>query len=167
MMDAEPILAQIAELLERYGLEAILVGNAGAALQGAPVTTIDLDFFFRKTPTNIRKLKNFAGELNAVIFRPFYPMTSMFRLLRDSDNLQLDFMVEMDGVRSFEALRSRAKRVPFGSVTLSVASLADIIKSKKAAGREKDLAVLHVLERTLAEASNNPETALGTSEKGE
>jgi hypothetical protein len=35
-MDAAPELARIAASLERHGLEAILIGNAAAALQGAP-----------------------------------------------------------------------------------------------------------------------------------
>jgi hypothetical protein len=166
-MDAAPILARIAELLERHRLEAILVGNAGAAVQGAPVTTVDIDFFFRKTPVNIGKLKKIARELDAVIMRPFYPVLGIFRLSRDSDNLQVDFMAEMDGVRSFEGLRSRSTLVPFGAASLSVASLADIIKSKKAAGRPKDLAVLYVLEKALAEASHNQKNAARTPEEGE
>jgi hypothetical protein len=61
-MDAQPILVRIAELIERHKLEAILIGNAAAALQGATVTTIDIDFLFRRTPSNIRKLKAIADE---------------------------------------------------------------------------------------------------------
>jgi hypothetical protein len=34
-MDAYPLLARIAQLLERHGLEAVLIGNAAAALPGA------------------------------------------------------------------------------------------------------------------------------------
>jgi hypothetical protein len=64
-MDAYPLLARIAELLERHGLEAVLIGNAAAALQGAPVTTVDFDFLFRRTPANIRKLSAIARELQA------------------------------------------------------------------------------------------------------
>jgi hypothetical protein len=55
-MDVLPILARVAELLERQGLEAVLIGNAAAALQGAPVTTVDLDFMFRRTPAHVKKL---------------------------------------------------------------------------------------------------------------
>lgn len=42
-------------------LDAILVGNAAAALHGAPVTTLDFDFMFRNTPLNLKKLRKFAS----------------------------------------------------------------------------------------------------------
>ncbi|MGO9010175.1 MAG: hypothetical protein ACLQPN_08730 [Bryobacteraceae bacterium] len=152
-MDASPLLARVAELLDRHSLEAILVGNAAAALGGAPVTTIDFDFLFRKTPVNLRKLKAIAAELEAVILTPYYPVSGLYRMSRDSDGLQLDFMTAIAGIRSFGALRSRAGVVRFGSARLRVASLADIIKSKGAAGRPGDLAALPALEKTLAETS--------------
>jgi len=38
-MNAEPILTKIAQTFEDARLEVILVGNAAAALQGAPVDT--------------------------------------------------------------------------------------------------------------------------------
>jgi len=52
-MDAKPILVRVARALREQRLEAILIGNSGAAVQGAPVTTMDIDFFIRKTPANI------------------------------------------------------------------------------------------------------------------
>jgi hypothetical protein len=137
-MDAGPLLARIAQLLERHGLEAVMIGNAAAALQGAPVTTLDFDFLIRRTPANVRKLSAIAADL---------------RISRDDDGLQLDFMGEIHGVRSFEGLRKRAIQVPIGDRRILVAALADIIKSKKAAGRPRDIAVLPVLERVLEEAT--------------
>src|ERR1017187_4212377 len=125
-MDAAPLLARIAELLDRHGLVTVLIGNAAAALQGAPVTTIDLDFLFRKTPANLKKLTALAADLEAVILKPMYPVSGLLRVSRDSDALQLDFMTAIDGVRSFEGLRKRARVVRFGETTLYVASLADI-----------------------------------------
>jgi len=155
-MDASPILARIAELLERHGLEAVLVGNAAAALQGAPVTTVDFDFFFRRTPANLRKLREIATELEAVILKPYYPVSGLLRISRDEDGLQLDFMGEIDGIRSFEGLRKRAHHLSFGEAGLLVAALADIIKSKKAARRPRDKAVLPILEKAPAEAARDP-----------
>jgi hypothetical protein len=48
-------------------------------------------------------------------------------------------------------LRSRAASTRFGRHDLKVASLADIITSKKAANRPQDRAVLPILRRTLHE----------------
>ena len=69
-MTAEPILKLVAALLAKWRLEAVLIGNAAAALHGAPVTTLDLDFMFRKTPANLTKLRGFADDLGAIVLRP-------------------------------------------------------------------------------------------------
>ncbi len=136
-MDAAPLLSLVGRLLARHRLEAVVIGNAAAALQGSPVTTMDIDFMFRKTPTNLRKLKAIADELEATVLRPYYPASQMFRVVRDRDGLQLDFMAKVDGIRSFEALRSRATPVNFEGYTLLVASLRDVIPCKDAPDANK------------------------------
>jgi hypothetical protein len=150
-MNAAPALKEIARSLHQCGLEAVLIGNAAAALQGAPVTTLDFDFMFRKTPSNIKRLKQLARLLGGSILTPFYPASNLFRLVSDDRGLQLDFMPTIHGIKSFEGLRSRASRVYFGEFSLWVADLRDIVKSKRALGRPKDLAVLEILEQTLDE----------------
>src|SRR5687767_3738219 len=137
-MDAAPILGRVARLLEKHRLEAILIGNAAAALQGAPVTTVDLDFLFRKTAANVKKLQGFSKDIGAVIYQPHYPASQMYRIMRDHDSLQLDFMTMIDGISSFEGLRKRAKIIRIEDAEIRVAALSDIIESKKAAGRPQD-----------------------------
>ena len=149
-VNAASYLVEIGRALDSARLEAVLIGNAAAALQGAPVTTVDFDFLFRRTPVNLRKIKTFAGTLHAVIMRPYYPASDLYRVVRD-DGLQIDFMVTIHGIRSFEGVRDRASAVEIDGVTILVASLADIIRSKKAARRPRDLAVLEVLEKSLEE----------------
>jgi hypothetical protein len=166
-MDAYPLLARIAQLLDRHGLEAVLIGNAAAALQGAPVTTVDFDFLIRRTPANVRKLTAIAAELHAVLMKPHYPVSSLLRISRDEDGLQLDFMGEIDGIRSFEGLRKRALDVYVYDRRIRVAALPDIIKSKKAAGRPRDLAVLPILEKVLEEAARQQKSPSGSSQEGE
>lgn len=146
-MNAAPLLTLVSRVLATHRLDAVVIGNAAAALQGSPVTTLDIDFMFRKTPTNLRKLKAVADELDAMVLRPYYPASQLFPVVRDRDSLQLDFMAKVDGVRSFEALKSRAVPVTFGGHVLLVASLRDIIRSKERAGRPQDLAALAVLGR--------------------
>lgn len=150
-MNAEPLLNRIAKVFAEHRLEAVMVGNAAAALHGAPVTTLDIDFMFRKTPANIKKLKAVAHSMRAVILRPYYPASDLYRVVNDDQGLQLDFMVQLHGIRSFEGLRLRSTAVKFGEHSLKIAGLEDIIKSKRATGRDKDLAVLPILEKTLNE----------------
>jgi Nucleotidyl transferase of unknown function (DUF2204) len=150
-MNARPLLERIASALEEARLEAILVGNAAAALRGAPVTTVDFDFMFRMTPGNMVKLKSFARALDAMILRPYYPASDLFRVVNDDIGLQVDFLATIHGVRSFESLRTRAKVLAIGRASLLVADLEDILKSKRAANRPKDRAVLDVLKATLDE----------------
>jgi predicted nucleotidyltransferase len=147
-MDAQPELAMIAQALNEEGLEAILIGNMAAALHGAPVSTIDIDLYFRKTARNMQKLKRVAARLEAVILRPYYPVSALFRLQRERDGLQIDFMGHIDGVASYEGVRGRAERYTIAGQSLLAASLEDIIASKRAAAREKDLAVIGILEKT-------------------
>jgi|SRR5215472_1949254 predicted nucleotidyltransferase len=154
-MDAQPELALIAKVLNEQALEAILIGNMAAALYGAPVTTVDIDFFFRKTRRNLEKLKAVAKSLGATILRPYYPVSELFRLQRERDGLQLDFMGRIDGPKSYEAVRARATTFELGGNHVLVAALEDIIRSKRAAGRARDRAVLDILEETAYEREAN------------
>jgi hypothetical protein len=154
-VDGAPLLAEVGSAMARINLEAVLIGNAAAALQGAPVTTVDFDFMFRKTPRNLAKLKALARALGAMVLRPYYPAADLFRLVRDADGLQVDFMGTIHGVRSFAGLRDRASIVHVEGTPIRVASLADIVRSKRAAKRPRDLAVLDVLEKSLAKASKS------------
>lgn len=148
-MDARSLLENIACAFREARLEAVLIGNAAAALGGAPVTTDDFDFMFRPTRTNIQKMRLAARSLGANLSQPEYPISKFYRMMNEEEGLQVDMMGVVDGVKSFESLRSRAEEVSFGDGSLLVADLKDVIRSKRMAGREKDKAVLPILEKTL------------------
>ena len=158
-VDAKPVLVDVVRGMQSVKLEAVLIGNAAAALQGAPVTTVDFDFLFRKTTRNLAKLKGLARILRAVVLRPYYPASDLYRIVRDDDGLQVDFMTTIHGVRSFEGLRDRASSIEIDGVSLLVSTLPDIIRSKRAARRPRDLAVLDILEKTLEERSQQTSSA--------
>lgn len=65
-MNATPLLSRLLAACADERLETILIGNAAAALHGAPVTTLGFDFLFRDTPANLKKLKAVAKALGAV-----------------------------------------------------------------------------------------------------
>src|SRR5439155_27095796 len=65
-MNAEPLLRLVARVVAKRKLDVVMIGNAAAALQGSPVTTLDVDFMFRDTPLNLRKLRRIADDLDAL-----------------------------------------------------------------------------------------------------
>ena len=65
-MDAAPYLQQIARLFQELKLDAVMIGNAAAAIQGAPVTTVDIDFLFRRTPAKTIRF----GDEALLVARP-------------------------------------------------------------------------------------------------
>src|ERR1700678_1870779 len=56
-MNGAPHLLRIMHAMREAGLEAVLIGMAGAAMQGAPVTTDDFDFLVRYTPQTKKKIE--------------------------------------------------------------------------------------------------------------
>lgn len=75
--------------------------------------------------------------------------SSLFRVTDEDLTLQADCLGTIHGIRSFEGARKRASLVEVGGAPLLVLSLEDIIKSKTAANRDKDRAVLPTLKATL------------------
>ena len=120
-MNAAPLLNSVVAALADARLEAILIGNAAAAIHGAPVTTVDFDFLFRATPPNLAKLKRFASLLEAMILRPYYPISNLYRVVNDERGMQADFMPTIHGVKSFNSLRSRSAKLELGGRHLWVA----------------------------------------------
>jgi len=156
LVNATPLLARLLAAVHEKHLDVVLIGNAAAAMHGAPVTTLDFDFMFRDTPRNLQKLKAVAAALEALILRPFYPVSKLYRMVDDATGLQADFMPVIHGVRSFEGLRARSVAYVVAGIPVAVAALEDIIASKKAAGRDRDRAVLPVLEQTLRAMASPP-----------
>jgi len=144
-MDANGILSDLAEAFFHANLDAVMIGNAAAAIQGAPVTTMDIDFCIEDDETEIAKLNKVASELDANL-SDYYPF---FQIQSPEKEMFLDFLCRPVGV-SFKELFERSDSVTFdGIYHLRIARLEDVIAGKKAAGQKKDLAVIPLLEKTL------------------
>ena len=57
MSPDEAFVLRLLEALDSAGLEGLIVGMTGAALQGAPAMTQDVDLLIRDTPKNREKLR--------------------------------------------------------------------------------------------------------------
>jgi len=163
MADVLRELKRVAAAMSDAGLEGVLIGNAAAALHGAPVGTTDLDFFVRSGGLTRKKILAVAEKLSrkkilavseklgGVAIQPFAPVSYRYRI--EGTPFPIDMVLVAHGIHSFDGLRRRSTVLPLGSGgrAVYVAALQDVIKSKRASARPKDLAVLSILEETLNE----------------
>lgn len=145
----EAFLTTLAAELRNARIEAIVVGNMASILNGAPVLTQDVDLLVRNTPLNRKKLKRLAIAMGGVGPEPISGLAATERIYGALVPIDI-FYDQLIGGLKFASLRSRAHSEVVGHEMLTVASLADVIKSKTAAGRPKDKAVLPILHDVLA-----------------
>jgi hypothetical protein len=118
---------------------------------------LDIDFTPSSSPENLRRIADapreigarlrVAGTLDGVPFDPVSQLIAqmvMLNLTRRYGDFDLAF--HRSGTGGFEDLTKRATTVLIGDTEARVASLADVIRSKRAAARPKDLRVLPSLE---------------------
>jgi hypothetical protein len=152
-MNAESELIALSKLFTEFNLDAVMIGNAAAAINGSPVTTLDIDFIVPQNPQTYRAIALIAQKTQSVLQE--LKLTDdryMYQLLpKRPEGTQVDFLYELASKDRYEQIREHAQPVDFGGNVLYIASLEDIIRAKQAANRPKDLAVLPILELTLEE----------------
>lgn len=160
---AEPALdaARLLATLERSGVRFIVIGGLAAVLHGAPYQTVDCDITPDDSADNLARLSAALDELHARIWigeDSGLDFTHDARSLKDARmwNLiteygLLDISFEPAGTGGYADLIKRAVVVEVEATSFAVASLDDVIRSKQAAGRDKDERVLPLLRRMLAE----------------
>lgn len=136
---------RLAQLLAKHRVEYLIIGKAGAILQGFPDTTQDIDLFPKKSPANNRRIVAALKEMGVLMDRP---LEEAIRAGKDFIQIRggpvdVDLVFAPDGLDSFQESKRHAAVV---ARIFPVASVDDIIKSKKKAKRQKDLEVLPRLE---------------------
>jgi hypothetical protein len=127
--------------LHEQQIDFILIGAMAAIEQGAPLMTVDYDFWVRLPERQYVRLLSIVQRLGGTIrARTLYEL---------SDGTQVNAVFQPNGLRSFEVEWKRCRISKLEGVPLRILPLSRVIASKRAANREKDIAVLPVLERTL------------------
>ncbi len=148
------------------GVEFVIVGGAAAVLQGAPVTTLDLDIVHRRTPENVARLLAVLERLDATMrydlarrnLRPTAEMLGGRGQINLSTSLgPLDPLCEIDDGLGYEELLPHTDQITDGSIALRVLDLPTLISVKLKTGRAKDRMVVPVLVATLQERSEPSE----------
>ena len=156
-------LDELLRLLAKDGVEVVVVGMLAGVLQGAPVTTGDLDVVHRRTPDNVRRLARLLERIGAVYRhdpRRLQPNESHLggagHQLLETSLGDLDCLGEIDGGRTYEDLLDASIELELGDgLRIRALGLRALIDVKRRAGRAKDLAALPLLESTLEEAERD------------
>ena len=153
-------------VLARYRVRHVLIGGFAGVIHGSPYVTTDVDVVPDASAANLRRLSAALDELHARVWTdaepegvPFeHDATSLgasrtWNLVTDFGRLDITF--EPSGTDGFADIARDAVHLTILGAEVDVASLADVIRSKEAAGREKDRLVLPVLRRLLDETERD------------
>lgn len=151
--------ADILRLLAEHEVEFIVVGMAAGILQGAPVTTLDLDLVHRRSPENVGRLLRVLTRLEATYrhdARGLRPGESHLigpgHQLLTTTHGDLDCLGTIDQDRGYEDLLPLTVEMDLAEGRkVRVLTLSALIEAKERAGRPKDVAALPVLRATLEE----------------
>lgn len=148
---------RILEVLARHGVTYVLIGGYAALLHGSSLPTTDLDITPDRSRQNLANLATALHELGARVRvdadtdpLPFSATAESLQNIRVLNLTtaygDLDLAFEPAGFPSgFDGLGPGSTAETIGGVTVQVASLDDIITSKEAAGRDKDINALPLL----------------------
>lgn len=158
---------EILAVLDAHDVRYVLIGGLAAVLHGAPHVTTDVDVVPEEAKRNLERLSAALEELGARIRVtgephgvPFDHSGESLARVR-SWNLQtdlgdLDLTFEPSGTSGYDDLTRDAVDMEVRGISVPVASLADVIRSKEAAGRPRDRAVLPALRELLSRRRTEP-----------
>lgn len=152
---------EIMAVLDRHGVRYVLVGGLAAVLHGAAHLTTDVDVVPEDGRENLAHLSRALHELDARIRVSGEPdgvpfdhsadslrRVAVWNLVTALGDLDISFVPS--GTQGYRDLERDAEAMTVRGVTVPVASLADVIRSKEATGRARDRAVLPALRELLA-----------------
>jgi len=148
--------AAILEVLIRQDVRFVLIGGVAAQALGSPSITGDLDICYARDHDNLERLADALADLAAVrrglpTEAPRMPPLDA-RTLRAGGLFTLttrygdfDILATPDPGLDYQQLVERATTARVHGASIPVASLADLIAMKRAAGRPKDRIELEIL----------------------
>ena len=148
----------VCSTLEDEGVRFVIIGGFAATIHGSPLPTTDIDIVPARDDDNLERLGRALIRLHAQLRTEAGPvevhidagflraMPFMLNLVTDSGDLDLTFSPagDLDG---FDGWNAGATDVEIGpGLVVRIASLDDVIESKRAAGRLKDEQAVPYLE---------------------
>lgn len=131
---------------QKHEVKYVVIGGIAAILYGVPRATFDLDILIEATPGNAQRLLDAMLEARlgtAALISAEELLAHEITVFRD--RVRIDVQTTIPGLRFEDAWRNR-ETMEYQGQAFYVASQADLIASKRAAGREIDLEDVRLLE---------------------
>ena len=146
-MNIQPHFEELFELLERHGVEYMIVGGYAVAFHGNPRFTKDVDIFFRADGENVGRLRgalvDFGFETSDLPYEDFLDRKKVLTFGVPPN--RVDLLNDISGV-AFEDARPNVVRGDYGKVEVSFIGLADLLRNKRSSSRARDAADVEELE---------------------
>lgn len=163
MPETEPDFEAILEALADAGVEFIVVGGVCAVLHGAPVSTFDLDLVYLRTRENLSRLEQALTRMGAVYREQPAVSPSASHVDGPGHHLlmtqygPLDLLGSTVGGQGYRELVEHTEEISLGEdARVRLLDLPTLIRMKEALGRDRDRAMLPILQRTLQERRAGP-----------
>jgi hypothetical protein len=147
---------RILELFDQHGVEHVVVGGVAAVLQGAPVTTFDIDTLVKVDSANADRLLAALTVLEARFrehsrtIRPTKEdLLAGGHLWLMTNSGPLDVLGFIGQGKRYEDVSDAVAKIAVGKLSIRVLGIEALIEEKQALGRDKDQAGLRLLEAIL------------------
>jgi hypothetical protein len=140
-------LRQLVEVLDRHAVDFIVIGGIAGIIHGSAHPTYDFDVLYARDKKNLERMADALRELhvtlaNAPADLPFQidsrTLAAGSNFTFESDLGRFDILGHADGMRDYETMRAKAVTEELWGTPVRAASIDDLIRMKKAAGRPKD-----------------------------
>ena len=129
-------------------VQFLLIGGYAVGAYGYVRATKDLDLWVLANPENaqliIKSLVRFGAPMNNISVDDFSKEGIIFQI--GVEPIRIDISTSIEGI-TFESAYPNAKTIVVDGLHIPVLSIEDLIKSKKASGRHRDLADVEALEK--------------------
>jgi hypothetical protein len=146
-MLTQPDFEDFLRLLEVHLVDYMIVGGYAVAYHGFPRFTKDIDIFFSAAADNLRRLQAALVEFGFQAVT--VPLETLGKpdvvLAIGVDPVRIDLLNRIDGV-AFEDARPNVVRGRYGTVDVSFIGKADLLRNKRATGRQRDLGDIEELQ---------------------
>jgi hypothetical protein len=146
---------QILLRLNAEGVRYVVIGGLAAKAHGSPTLTVDLDICYAREPEDLARLASVLSELDVSLrgAPAGLPFTPDSQTLRRGDHFtlstrygDLDLLGVPAGIGGYDELAANAVEAELDdALVVRIASLDDLIRMKRAAGRPKDRVELEIL----------------------